>query len=208
MIMKLSSIFSFFKRHKNFYLPVNNTNIDFLYKTGTELIMPYIEYSDQPFMPYKRDKDILKKGIVFLDAVTQINPENDSAFWVKGKAYQAMKMDKEAYEEFNTSFNLNKTNPDIARELCRECLELGLAEEAVSVSKFASSLDPDDAGLMGNVALSYLIKGDLPAAKKIAKKALNLDPEDVINRNLLHYIDDINSGKRKLPKKLSEIRGY
>ncbi len=207
--MNLQSLISFLKSDKfeNLELEIVQENHNLYYEKGTELITPYIKYSDKPFRPKQKNELKLKAGIKYLDAVTKLNPENDSAYWVKGKAYQAMNMHKEAYDEFNQGFKLNKENPDFGRELAEECLYLGFGKAAVSVSKFASSLDPNDAGLLGNVALSYLINGELLNSKQTIRKAMELDPDDEINKSLNLVIEEVVSGKRKRPNSLRDL-GY
>ena len=74
----------------------------------------------------------LLEGIRYLDAVTQINPDNFAAFWGKGKAHQAMNQHNSAYYEFEKSFELNKDNPDVARELAPECMDLGMGQKLSS----------------------------------------------------------------------------
>jgi len=66
-------------------------------------------------------KKKISEGIMYLDVVTQINPDNWAAFWLKGKGYQALNDSSSAYNEFNASYSIQKENPDVARELMFEC---------------------------------------------------------------------------------------
>ena len=145
------------------------------------------------------------KGVKLIDAVTSINQNNFAAFWVKGKGYQALEEHESAYTEFRKSFQLKKDNPDVARELILECLSLGNGKEAVEVSLHTLTLDSNNSGLVANLALSYLINGDLDLSSKNIDKAIELDPNDKINYNLKKVIDEVITGKRKQPKKYDDL---
>lgn len=176
---------------------------DEYYKKGFECIDPYVIIQGRPRQRPNPDK--IKEGIKYLDAVTKINPENWAAFWLKGKAYQALDHPQSAYNEFKKSFDIQKENPDVARELTVEALNLGKGEEGVEVAKHALSLKPNNPGLMANLGLAYLINGEIDNAEDITKKAINLDPLDEINKRVLNIIEEVKSGKRAQPIKYSDL---
>lgn len=193
-------------QNKKGELVLTDENHDEYYGKGTELIQPFIILEGQePRSDKNRDKKLLE-GIRYLDAVTKINPNNYSAFWVKGKAYQTLERHENAYQEFEKSFALNKENPDVARELMYECLELGKGPKAVEVALHALKINEKDTGLIANLALSYLINGDLALAKQTIDKAIAIDPKDEINHNLKATIEEVISGKRPQPKKISDLK--
>ncbi len=176
---------------------------DEYYQKGLSCIEPYIIINGKPRSRPNTDK--IKEGIKYLDAVTKINPENWSAFWLKGKAYQALGKSESAYNEFKKSFDIQKENPDVARELTIEALNLGKGEEGVEIAKHALSLKPNNPGLMANLGLAYLINGEIDNAEDITRKAINLDPLDEINKRVLDIIEEVKSGKRPQPKKYSDL---
>lgn len=176
------------------------------YKIGTKLIEPYIPTSEKTAYVDKKAKDDILEGIRYLDAVTQINPNNFAAYWIKGKGYQALNQHDSAYFQFDKSFQINKDNPDVAREFMIECLHLGKGKEAVNVSLHALSLDSNNAGLIGNLALAYLINGDLDLANTTINKALGIDSSDKINMKLKSIIEDVINGKRTQPKKYDDLK--
>jgi tetratricopeptide (TPR) repeat protein len=176
------------------------------YLKGTKLIEPYMDLEGKSNTVNKKIEDSIKEGIRYLDAVTKINPDNFAAYWIKGKGYQTMKQHESAYLQFDKSFELKKDNPDVARELMIECVHLGKGKEAVEVSLHALALDNSNAGLIGNLALAYLINGDTDLADKTIKKAIEADPNDKINLRLNQIIDKVISGKRNRPTKYDEIK--
>jgi tetratricopeptide (TPR) repeat protein len=176
------------------------------YLKGTELIKPFMNLEETSITIYKKAKDSILEGIRYLDAVSKINPNNFAAYWVKGKGYQSLKQHDSAYFQFDKSFQIKKDNSDLARELMIECLYLGKGKEAVDVSLYALSLDSSNAGLIGNLALSYLIKGERELADKTIKRAILAEPSDIINLKLEQIINDVIIGKRKRPTKYDEIQ--
>ncbi len=57
------------------------------FEKGLSLIEPYtIKFEGSPRLDRNAETQLLE-GIKYLDAVTQINPNNFAAFWIKGKAY-------------------------------------------------------------------------------------------------------------------------
>ena len=186
-------------------LIIKEENENIYFAKGNELIFPYIELHNRKDKSSINKENNLKEGIRYLDAVTKINPNNFAAFWLKGKAYQALKDSENAYSQFNESFKLNKEDPNVARELMIECLNLGKGDEGVKVALHALSLDKNNAGLLGNLALAYLIDGKLNSSKETIEKAIQIDPKDTINLNLKQIIIEVIEGKRKKPTKISDI---
>jgi tetratricopeptide (TPR) repeat protein len=176
------------------------------YKIGTKLIEPYMQLPDKSTNLDNKVKVDIELGIRYLDAVTKINPNNFAAYWIKGKGYRALNQHDSAYVQFDKSYQINKDNPDVARELAIECMHLGKGIEAVNVSLHALSLDHNNAGLIGNLALAYLISGDTDLANSAINKALEIDSSDKINIKLKAIIEDVMNGKRTRPLKYDDLK--
>ncbi|NLX26069.1 MAG: hypothetical protein GXY61_08960 [Lentisphaerae bacterium] len=173
------------------------------YQKGCDLIQPFMVLHGNEITPPQKRK--VSDGIMYLDAVTKINPENWAAFWIKGKGYQALNDSLSAYTEFKSSYSIQKENPDVARELMIECLNLGKADEGVQVAREALSLRPKESGLVANLALALLIQGNLDEAMFQIDKAISLDPSDEINKNVRSFILEVKSGQRKPPKTYHDL---
>ena len=176
---------------------------DEYYKKGFDRIDPYVQLHGRESR--KPNVNEIKEGIKYLDAVTKINKKNWAAFWLKGKAYQSLGHSQSAYNEFKKAYDIEKENADVARELMIEALNIGKGNEGVKIGKLALSLKPNDTGLMGNLGLAYLINGEIDNAEDITRKAINLDPQDKINKSILNIIREVKSGKRPQPKKYSDL---
>lgn len=205
MLKLFTSIFDLFQ-NQNTELVLTEENHDKYADKGMQLIEPYVILLGKSPRSDKNKETRLLEGIRYLDAVTQINPDNFGAFWFKGKAYQALNQHEQAYQAFEKSFDLNKQNPDVARELMLECLDLGKGQRAVEVALHALSQDKKDTGLIANLALAYLFNADLDLASKTIGKAIALAPSDQINQNVKKIIDEVISGKRPQPKKHSDLK--
>jgi tetratricopeptide (TPR) repeat protein len=204
MLGLLSSFFGFTQTKKN-ELVLKEENHNEYYRIGTKLIEPYLILSNKsPVLDKKAEVNIIE-GIRYLDAVTQINPLNFAAFFIKGKGYQTLEQHENAYFQFEKSFQLNKENSDVSRELMLECVSLGKGKEAVKISLHALTIDSTNSGLIANLALSYLINGDLKLANEAIDNAILIDPIDPINNNLKTIIEEVISGKRARPMKYDDL---
>ncbi|MCG6155073.1 tetratricopeptide repeat protein [Rubinisphaera margarita] len=181
---------------------------DRLYKAGAALIDPYMKLNGReaktPDTPEATDD--LERGIQDLRAVIQINPANWAAYWVIGKACQALDRSEEACEAFKQAYALEKTNPDVAREYVFECLKLGKTDPAVRAARHAVGLVPDNAGLIANLGLALLIRGDLQEAEETINQSLQLNPADQITHNLQRILGEVQTGERPQPQKLSDLQ--
>ncbi len=195
----LNSLFGL--THKKTELVLTQENHNPYYLKGTKMIDPYIVLSNKQTVISKIAEENIIEGIRYLDAVTQINPNNFAAYWVKGKGYQALKQHDNAYKQFDKSFAINKEDPNVARELMIECLGLGKGKEAVEISLHALTIDETDAGLVANLALAYIINDNLDLAKSTIEKAILANPSDKINLNIKRMLDEVIAGKRPRPEK-------
>jgi hypothetical protein len=89
---------------------------DATYKRGVLLIAPCMQLLERRPKVTKKARRQARHGIALLDAVTDYNPQNWSAFWTKGKAYQFLGEHRLANAEFRASFSVEQHNPDVARE--------------------------------------------------------------------------------------------
>jgi len=176
-----------------------------VYVRGVDLIKPHLWLDNKiPKLTTDGSKNI-RRGIHDLQAVTAYNPSNWNAFWIIGKGYQALREPELAYQNFKAARELNKENPNVAREYAESCLRLGHGTEAVIVAVAAVEASPRDAGLHANLALAYLIAGAIPYAQQAIQNSLTIQPDDKISQSVKRVIDEVAEGKRPQPKKLSDL---
>jgi tetratricopeptide (TPR) repeat protein len=183
----------------------SDTEHDYAYQKATALISPYMRLSDSaPPITDAARKD-LRQGVLYMRAVTRYNPHNWAAFWIEGKAFQALDEAQAAHEAFQSAYTLQTRNADVAREYAQSCLALGRNADAIAATQHAIELEPDDAGLHANLALAYLIAGRNHDALLTIGKSLRLDPADVVSLRLKTVIEDVLARKRLQPRRLAEL---
>ena len=67
-----------------------------------------------------------------------------------------------------------------------------------------ATLYPDDQETLGNLAISYLLNGQVAAARKTIDAAIRFDAYDGINLHVGQLIQDVETGKRRCPKTIRD----
>ncbi|MEO6996058.1 MAG: hypothetical protein ABI273_20820 [Lacunisphaera sp.] len=181
---------------------------EFLYKQAAALVHPYLVLQG---VVSKSGKNAtarvdLERAMELFDRVLVINPQNWAAAWLAGKAAQSVGDEERGYRFFKRSFDLQKENPDVARELMLTCLNTKRAKEAVAVAEHAVRLTGADAGLKANLALARLCAGDVVGAEVAVDEALNDDARDQISITLKRLIGEVKRGERKLPETPADLQ--
>ena len=176
---------------------------DASFKEGSGLVSPHMVLAGKARKPpTAADRADLEKGINRLKRVVALDPRNWSAYWMIGKAHQALGDERGAYEAFKRSGAIHPYQPDVAREECVALLNLERTAEGVAVARRAVKYNPEDPGLLANLALAQLLNGDLATAETNATKAQAAAPDDAVTKNLVKVIADVRAGKRTRPKSL------
>lgn len=142
-----------------------------------------------------------------MQAVTQYNPRNWAAYWIEGKAYQALDDNVAANKAFEVAYKLQPGNANVAREYAQSSMALGRAQEAISATRHAIEIAPEDAGLQANLAIAYLIAGQNQDALRAVAASLRMNPSDAITLRLKKVIDDVLAGKRRQPRTIADVEG-
>jgi Flp pilus assembly protein TadD len=151
-----------------------------LYETGCRLAKGDIlvdDYGLPPRLGWLATRR-LKRAIRYLRAALELAPDNWSALWLVGKIHQRLDRPTEALEFLTRAFDLNPGHRDVAREAGIAACEAGDGVAAVRFCEAAVGADPQDAGLLSNLALALLISGDFPRAQSVMSTALARAPED------------------------------
>lgn len=78
---------------------------------------------------------------------------------------------------------------NILRELVRCLGEQGKHKEAIPFAREAVEAEPADAGAWGNLAMCLILTGQRQEARKAIDHAINLDPQDPLNRHIRDNFD-------------------
>lgn len=187
---------------------ISSEDHDIVYKAGCDLISPYMPLHNHESRAANSPgvQRNVRRGIELLTFVTKANPANWNAHWVIGKGHQALGDSNAACDSFRASFDIEKENPDVAREYMFECLNLGRGSDGVSAARHAVSLEPNNAGLHANMALAFLVDGQLDNADAAASKSLQLDPSDQITQRVQMMVKHVRSGKKPQPHCMADLQ--
>jgi hypothetical protein len=179
--------------------PVNEDDHDQIYKTACDLIQPYFEHQLEHPPLESSAQEQLRRGIEMLSRVLLLNPGNWTALWLRGMAHKCLRERDDAYHDFQRAYALEKTNPNVGRELAGICIALGRGEEAVRISREVLERESTDAGLISNYALALLIAGNVSEAEAVVEKSLKLDAADRSTQHLAKFIASVRSGRVARP---------
>jgi tetratricopeptide (TPR) repeat protein len=178
------------------------------FKQGTEIVLPYL--------PNKKAKPKdtttpaalkeLQEGIEYLKLAVKFEYRHWQSNWFLGKAYQLLGKHEQACGYFMDGYATNPNEINLSRELMTEYLEVGKTAEALLIANKILNQMPQDAGLVADIGLVFLMNGQIKEAKQKIKQSLSIDGQDQITKNLLKLVEEVESGKRKPPAKLSDLR--
>ncbi len=87
-------------------------------------------------------------------------------------------------------------------------MDLGKGELAIAYCRSAIAASLGDPGLVANLALAHLIKGEIAEALNAAEEAVSAAPDDRVSRFVRSVIDEVASGRRPPPRTTLEITKY
>jgi tetratricopeptide (TPR) repeat protein len=187
---------------KEMYIGRTSTPVEAMFKTASQMIgRHFVTAGEKPVLG-KSAEDVAS-AVRMLEKVLASVPDFWNALWFLGKGQMALGNLELAYQSFLRAYELEKNVEAIPRELAGVCLELGKFDEAVKVSEYAASLKPDDAGVLGNLALVYLLAGRIDESQMSITAAIKITKNDKINNYLSQVIHEIADGKRPRPQSLA-----
>lgn len=178
---------------------------DEAFRKASELVSPSMVLAGTTPEPVNRAKVV--EAIGLLESALRHDPRNWAAYWILGKAHQALEDKPAAHDAFKRAAEIHPYHPDVAREQCLALLALDRAAEAVTVAQRAVNYNPEDPGLVANLALAQLLHGDVAAAEQNASKALAAAPDDPVTGTLVKLIADVKAGTTARPTTLDTAGG-
>jgi tetratricopeptide (TPR) repeat protein len=147
---------------------------------------------DRP--PSQAEVRRLETARPLLQQALDLIPENWAAAWTLGMVERRLGNEARSVECFIRAFELNPYNPDVSREASISAGLAGRMEDAVRFSEAALDVDPDDAGLVANLALNLLLAGRAAEALPHAKEAVAREPKDRVSQAVLALTEQVASG--------------
>ncbi|MCT4637686.1 MAG: SseB family protein [Bacteroidales bacterium] len=152
------------------------------------------------------DKLKLEESIENFKKCLQIVPAHWQSMVMIAKSYQRLERHTEAFEYLEQAFNTESENHTIPMEASLEAMHLKDIDKALFYSEESLKRKPDDFVLMGNYAMNLLIANKDDEAKEMIEKAIKINPNDKVNRNIRSIVSDVIAGERKRPTFEDTIR--
>ena len=150
----------------------------------------------------------LKRAISLFQRVLELNPRNWSALWLIGKVHQRLGDQAAALSAFERAYQINPRQPDIAREASMSATEIGRTDAAILFGLRATEIEPANAGLHANLALTYLLAARLAEAQASINRSLALDPNDKISKTIATAIEHFVASGHAPPSSTRELSRY
>lgn len=185
----------------------NEAQHDALYEQACALVQDQIILDNRPLAKLTTaGRKQLDQAIELFGQVIEINPNNWAAMWLLGKIYQRLENYPEALAWFGRAHHVNPKQIDVAREAAIAAMESGQPDKGVYFSERALANEPENAGLVCNLALAVLFSGNPQRALQLIEAAIQLDPRDRIAANLQKIIMEVNQGKRRCPRHVRDLK--
>jgi tetratricopeptide (TPR) repeat protein len=189
---------------KEVYVGRTSLPLEAMFKTAGRIINQHLVTAGEKPVSGDDAKQV-REAVEVLEKVIAAAPNSWNALWLHGKGNLALGRHEIAYQSFRRAYELEKNVEAVPRELAGVCLQLCKFDEAAQVAEQAVALEPKDAGLIGNLALAYLLAGRLEEAKRSISAAIKIDRNDRINSSLLQIIQDVDDGRRPQPTSLASL---
>jgi tetratricopeptide (TPR) repeat protein len=153
---------------------------DVLYGAAIELFEPYFEEGGG--RPPTSDTEVQQvlRACELLERVLAIYPENWNAAWTLGMARRSVGDYERSYWALRQAYALESANEAVGREYTGACMMTHRDEKAIVVARDAVARTPDNAALVSNLALAYLLAGRFDEATAAIAAATRIDEDDAI----------------------------
>ena len=148
-----------------------------------------------------RKSDILKieESITDFKKCLELIPNHWPSMLMMAKSFQRLEKHSEALELLETAFKLELENHSIAMEASIEAMNLRDIDKALFYSEAAMKRKPNDHILMGNHAMNLLIAKKDEEAVATIEKAVELQPNDSVNKKNETFVKAVVAGIRQRP---------
>ncbi len=150
----------------------------------------------------------LNHALSLFDHVLELNPENWPAMWNVGKVHQRFGDYVTALSWFERAYQINPSQPDVAREAALCAMEIGRHDAAIVFAHRSVQIEPNNGGRHANLALAYLLANRTSDAQASIDHALAADPSDKICQRIKAIIQHFNTNGRTPPTTTPTLLEY
>ena len=140
-----------------------------------------------------------RKAIQNFEKALEIYPESWQSLFFMGKIYQRLREYEKSLSFIEKSMMYETQNHVLPQEASLVCMHLHQLDKAIEYSKLSIKISPENFALLGNHAMNLLVAEFDDEAKDIIEKAISLNPEDKINRNIKKKIENVILKKERRP---------
>jgi len=145
------------------------------------------------------DKRNLRKSIKDYEQCLIMVPDHWQSMLFMAKSHQRLGNHETALLWLEKAMQIETANHTIPQEASIEAIHLNDINKAIFFSSEAIRRKPGDFALLGNHAMNLLIANQDEDAKKTVEWAIELNPSDIVNKNILNQVTNVMSEKKKRP---------
>ena len=150
----------------------------------------------------------LKRAVNLFEKVLQLAPNHWNSMWILGKTVQRLGDERAAFDWFVKAWDQTPRNIDVAREAALSAMHLGLARHAIEYCEEALKLEPNDPGMICNLALALIHDGKPSEALVKAKVAVDGNPNDTVSVNVMRLAQHLVQTMTPSPRNSAEIQDF
>lgn len=150
----------------------------------------------------------LKRAVRLFERVLQLTPNHWNSMWLLGKTVQRLGNERAAFDWFVKACDQTPRNVDVAREAALSAMHLGLARHAIEYCEEALKLEPNEPGLICNLALALIHDQKPSEALMKAKLAVDGNPKDIVSLNVMRLAQYLVQAKTPCPRNSAEIQDF
>lgn len=185
--------------------PAQVERYDALIDQATPIAERYIYIEGRPHA--RRNEGEIRRAIALYDEALAIYPGRYSVWWMRGKLFQALHEDREAFISFQRAYALEPNSQQVINEMTIHAMELGEFEFTFAAVQHGLTLFPNDLPLRARLALVQLLRGYPVEAIAAADRALELAPNDSISRSIRRLAEEVRDGRRPQPRSMRDLTG-
>lgn len=189
---------------RELYVGRTGLPLDQMYEEAKDFLMENMREPGGPVAALENEADF-RRIIQMLQILSERRADSWTVHWLLGKAWHAMGDSPRAYSSLRRAFELEETNQAVTRELAGVCLEIGKTADAVAIAERAVAQEPENAELLTNLALSYLLDRRHDEATKAIDAAIQHAPDDAIARSVQGTINAVMGGDFPQPQRLADL---